>query len=405
MNIRKLALLLIITSLAMILISCTGTGSQEVDTIGIIVSMALDLDGDEVVLTSQVITPSQNAISTTMGTAQKHVQSRGKTILEAVRNATMSFDRRLYIPHNSIIIISEDFAKRGIGDFINFFAYDAEPRETAYMMVAKGTKASEILANNPASGDHLIRLIELIRLTSKSRSITIFEFFKYYMDRGTPVLTVIELVEKPVMNENTNKVEMKTIPSIEGGAPFYEDKLLCLYTEEEMIGFNFLVDEIEGGLIIFEVPDELVDKSRLIATSGKYTTVEILKSKTKNKVEIKDGKIHLKIDVILQGALAEETKGIDMTKSDIKNAIEDACSNKVKEYISGTLDRAQNELGVDTFGIDSLVHRKYPEVWREISKEWQKGIFSDITYEIKVETRLERTGLVIIPTNIRREKD
>lgn len=88
-----------------------------------------------------------------------------------------------------------------------------------------------------------------------------------------------------------------------------------------------------------------------------------------------------------------------LTDLKVKKVIEDACSNKVKEYISRTMDKAQKEFRVDTFGIDALFHSKYPEIWKEVSNEWET-IFTDISYKVNVKTDIQRTGLIDVPTNI-----
>lgn len=64
------------------------------------------------------------------------------------------------------------------------------------------------------------------------------------------------------------------------------------------------------------------------------------------------------------------------------------------------MDKAQKELKIDNFQIKKLVYIKYPEIWKEISDEWDKGIFPNISYSVKVDTNLIRTGLINIPSNL-----
>lgn len=167
-----------------------------------------------------------------------------------------------------------------------------------------------------------------------------------------------------------------------------------------MIGFNFLVDEIKNSIIEFEVPDQLVDNdNKYAATKGKYTVLEIKDSKTKNTLEIKDGKPNLIIDVKLRGVIGEDSKGLDLRYLNVLKATEEACSNRIKDIIRKTMDKAQKDLKVDTFGIDTLFHSKYPKEWKEISNDWE-SIFTEISYDINVETYIVRTGLLDMPTNV-----
>lgn len=171
----------------------------------------------------------------------------------------------------------------------------------------------------------------------------------------------------------------------------------------EMIGFNFIVNDIKGGLITFKTPNGLEEGKSVIGTEGKYTTVEILKSKTKNDIKIGNEKIHLNINVKLRVALHEEQKAIDLKNTDIINIIEDSCSKEVERLISRTLDKGQKEFGNDNFSIGVAVHQQYPEVWKEIAMEWD-NIFPDIIYSVNVETDIVKTGIINVPSNLRRAK-
>ena len=222
------------------------------------------------------------------GSSALYTQHEGDTIFEAIRNATLTFDRKLLYSHNEIIIFGEELAKRGIGQYINFFLYDNEPRESTFMLVAKDAKAYEVMGINEGLsstfGMYLEQLIRNHKYTSKTRSLNISEYIKYFYQRKTPVLGVVQVKEKRIINpEDTLKgLNHRDVLDVEGGAVFYKDSLIGYYSGEEMIGFNFLVDEIKNSIIEFEVPDQLVDNdNKYAATKGKYTVLEIKDSKTK----------------------------------------------------------------------------------------------------------------------------
>lgn len=45
-----------------------------------------------------------------------------------------------------------------------------------------------------------------------------------------------------------------------------------------------------------------------------------------------------------------------------------------------------------------MFHRKYPEEWKRIKKDWDE-IFSKADFEIEVNTDIIRTGLINTPIN------
>ncbi len=88
---------------------------------------------------------------------------------------------------------------------------------------------------------------------------------------------------------------------------------------------------------------------------------------------------------------------------EVFSRIERACSDRVKEIISNTLEKGQKEFKQDNFSIGVTVHQQYPKVWREIATDW-KNIFPEIAYEVNVETTIVEIGLINFPANLRRKK-
>ena len=400
---KKTILIIMVLIISILVASCAGP--RELDELGILVALGIDIENEKIIVTCEIVKPKGSTSGVSGEPTFVYTQSTGDTIFEALRNVTLEFEQRLFLSHNRVIVFGEEFAKRGIGDYVNFFLYDNEPRETANILVAKGCKAYDVLGINAgisdAPGDYLNGLIENFLYTSKTRSMTMMEYVKYFFSNGTPVLGVVQKVEKMkigIEQQQTSALD------ISGGAVFNGDRLRGYFTPEEMIGFNFIVNEIEGGLIVFETPDELSEDNEYIATKGKFTVIEIISSKTKNEIEIVDDKINLKINVTLKGVLGEDTKGLMVTELDIKDAIQEACSDKIEEYIRMVMNKAQKEFQLDSFSINVLFHRKYPEEWKKIENDWN-GIFSEITYDVNVKTDMIRTSLIDIPINIEKGRD
>lgn len=402
---KKIVLLIYFLIFTIILTACTG--SREVDNLGIVLLTAIDIEDEKIILTHEVMKPKRSTGGEKPAIEVEYIQSSGLTVFDAIRNATLNFDRKLFFSHNRVYIFGEEFARRGIGDYINFYLYDNEPRETSLILVAQGSKAYEVIGINggiaSTSSRYLEDLTQNFSLTSKTRNFTMYEYFRYFYSNGSPVVGVVRKKErKEIINADENSQSKKLALDISGGAVFDKDILVGYYTGEEMIGFNYIVDEIEGGLIVFETPDVFMNKLDLVATGNKYTTIEVASSKTKRDIKIEDGKIHLYIDVVIKGILGEETKGLRVTELEIKDAIEKACSDKVKEYISITMEKAQKEFKLDTFSIDTVFHGQHPKEWRDVSDNWL-SVFSDLEYTVNVRTHVIRTGLINIPTNIEKE--
>lgn len=414
--IRKLIIIIYLVIVPIFLSSCVAeVGGREIEKIAIATSIGIDYEDEKVVFTCEVANPSvYNSSSNSATSSPKsqgfvYPQGKGDTVRDAVNNINLHFDKKIFLAHSNLLIIGEEFAKRGITDLMDFFMRDNEPREDMYVVVAKEAKAYDIIGVRSglgrASGNYLYDILNNFPYNAKSINISFAEKYRYFYDVGNnPVVGVVWLEEaKPFDIEERREIQTKVVLNATGGAALRRDRLWGYFTGDEMIGFNFIVDEIKGGAIVFRTPDGSREDISIIGKDGRFTTVNILKSKTKNKINVNDGKIHLTINVKLRGELNEINQAMDVSDSQTILRIENACSQKVKELISATLNKGQKEFGQDNFSIGVAVHQQYPKLWKEISENWQ-DIFPEISFDVNVETTIVKSGLINTPANVRKRR-
>lgn len=404
MKIKKIIALGFIIILAIFSTSCKQ--QEELENIGIVIATALDFEDEKVVVTVEVTIPLNRA-EQSMNDNSMILQERGDTVLDAVRNITLNFDRKLFFSHNTVIIIGEDFANKGVINYLDLFTRDNEPRETSYLVVAKDSKAYELIGINSSfvgtTGEYLSAIIENSKYSLKARGLTVNEFFKYVYDRETPLLGVVYKRDIIEISPTTGEIGRKSILDVRGGAPFYKDKLVGYYTPDEMIGFNFIVNEVEEGIIVFEAPIELTEYSEIFSTTGIYTTFEIVKSATKHKIEIVDGRPFVNIEVVTKGLIVEDNRGLNTNILEVKNEVEKACEKQIEEYITMAMEKAQ-EFKTDSFGINHFFYIKYPKEYNKIADSWHDE-FSKMDYSVDVDVDIVRTGLTNTPSNIIKGED
>ena len=111
------------------LIICT-TGCfnyKELNEYAIATGMAIDLN-DDIYEVSFLISNSPKSSNSTSGKDYKTVvySGKGKTIYDCVKKIGIISPKEIYIGHLSIVLISEDVAKKGINESIDFLLQ--EPR-------------------------------------------------------------------------------------------------------------------------------------------------------------------------------------------------------------------------------------------------------------------------------------
>ena len=411
---RKVILFILIITISIIVVGCWD--SRELNSLGIAVVVGFDVEGDKTKATIEVIkpVPAQSSFESSSSNLVRYVQSTGDSLFGAVRNATLEFDRKIFLSHNKVFIFGEEFAKKGIIGHIDVIQRDHEFRESGYLVVAKGSRAEDVMGISSGirdiPGEYIEDLIKNQPATSKSVKINANEFLKYYYDIGRqPVMGVIQKKDKKPMGKSNSKNKKEEELLYEGLAIFKKDKLIGFLNGDETKSFNFIEGEVKGGLIEFPTP--MLDRSISSATkktqtlgsfgsasSKDLTVVEILRSKTKNDIEIQNGKVILKTKVNIKAMLGEETAGIDTADEETISVLNKSCSNKVKKDIETTIEKVQHEYKVDIFGFDSLFHRKYPKEWQKIKNNWNE-VFSKAEVKVEVEAEIVRTGLTSTPSS------
>lgn len=415
-SVKKLTITLYIIISSIFLSSCVAeVGGSEIEKIAIATSIGIDYENEKVVITCEVASPSVNNSSSSSVPSSPisqgfvYPQGRGDTVRDAINNINLHFDKKIFLAHSNLLIIGEEFAKRGITDLMDFFMRDNEPREDMYVVVAKEAKAYDIIGVRAglgrATGNYLYDILNNFPYNAKSINISFAEKYRYFYDIGNnPVVGVVWLEEVKAFDiEERREMKTKMVLNATGGAALRRDRLWGYFTGNEMIGFNFIVDEIRGGAIVFRTPEDSKEDISIIGEDGRFTTVNILRSKTKNKISVNDGEIHLTVNVKLRGELNEINQAMNVGDSKTIFRIEEACSQKVKELISDTLNKGQKEFKQDNFSIGVAVHEQHPKLWKEISENWQ-DIFPKISFDVNVETTIVKSGLINTPANVRKRR-
>lgn len=410
---KKILFLNIIIIMSIFLTACWN--AMELNALGITLVIGLDFEDDKVLLTAEIIepVPAKEKASMKRGSIVTYVQGTGDNVFDAFRDITLKFDRKLYIAHNKVIIFGEEFARRASVTDLDLLVRDREQRETAYLLIAKGSKAYEVMGVasglEEIPGNYILKLIENFKYNPKVIKVNLAEYLRYFYDRGQqPVLGVIEKREKLKINkiEKSNGGKEYELTVI-GGAAFKREKLVGFLDGIETKAFNIIMGRAKSGIITFPTPNitdtnsgptkpiESDIKSEGISNI-RISTVDIINMKTKKDVEIIDGNIVLKVKVKLRGSLEEITGDIDISTKDNMLKVEEACSKEIKKRIEDTILKVQREFESDIFGFGSAFHRKYPKEWHKVKDNWN-DIFSKSDFQVEIETNIIRTGLINTP--------
>lgn len=391
---RKLILILIVSLTLTTLTGCWNR--RELNELGFVVAIGVDkADDGQYLFTVQMVDPSEVASRKGGGgrTPVTAYRTKGKTLYEAAAKLTTFAPRAPYWAHNQIYIYGEAVAREGIGKLIDVHEREHEVRSNFYFVIAKDTKAYDVLqiltpmeeiparkmfdslktAAHTVGSTVEIRRDELVAaLTSDGR------------DAVLSGLQVIGDVKKGKEKDNVETIYDHARLQYRDVGVFHADKLVGWLNEEESKGFNFTQGKLEKTFI------------GLPCTGGKMV-VELIRSEHKIKGQVQHGKPQIKIQIIGEANLSEvECASLDVMQTATIAEMEAKLNAKVRSMIIAAIEKCQTEYKADIFGFGEVIHRADPVAWRTLKTDWRKH-FAKTQVDVSVDMRIRRIGTISTP--------
>lgn len=412
MNRKLICLLLLIVCIAPALSGCGSVGAKrELSSLAIVLGMAIDKpdgsedvefenfgeDSEKLLLTTQVVrtlATSQNSTGSEssgsgsgsggegdLGNTYWNVKTVGGNILETLRSAIHITNRRLYIAHNQVVIISKEVAEDGIAEYLDYFFRDHETRYDVDLIISDG-RAEDVLdvgshlESFPA--EDLKKLIEKQRDGGFAPFCSLFSFMSdYKIPNKSALIPYVKIVEP----END---EISPYLYVAGSAVFKRDKMVTALKEKETRGALWLLGEVKSGVIALKYKDTNV-------------SLEIMEGSGDFKASYKDGRIKVKGDISVTCVLGEY-QGTDSITSETMEELRKECAAEIEKEVRSAFDAVRKEQA-DIYGVAEYFYRYQPKIWDEISDDFEE-LYKDAELELSVDAELIRTGSLLEPADV-----
>jgi spore germination protein KC len=309
------------------------------------------------------------------------LRSTGPTVFEAVRNATFQSSRRLFLSHNQVLIISEAVAKGGLLPALEFFVRDHEPRNTQWLLLTPDEPVEILDAAAGLERVSALAIVDLMKqyqLTSKIKPVYLADYIKTRIEKTTAnTLPIIRIYE------TAGKKELL----LDGTAILKEDRLVGFLDHKETRGLLWVLGEVRGGVITVDLP------------GGGKATFEIFDAIPKVKVEFKEGRVQVKIEIKERAGLGAQTTYADLSTPEQFKKLENLQTKAIEDEIRAALAKAK-AYKADIFGFGEYLYKHDHRTWQRLQKEWER-YFVDAQVEIKIEAMVEELGLVTRPATYR----
>lgn len=353
---------LIIITLFILLISSGCYNYKEINDMAIVSSIGIDKDNknDKYIVSAQIMNSKESEDSED---SQITVYTKeGDTVHEALRNITLKSPRKLYGNHLSKIVLSEEVAKEGIDNILDTFNRVTEVRNEFIITIVKEDKASDVLKVLTTTESIPAEYVKLsLKIADKTSGLTyatkLDEFISLYLKKGIdPVVPVLKIDKKEKKGTTINNITTTNPISkivIEDLAVTNKGKLETYLKNEEVIGYNFLRNQIQKMIIPVKCDDE-----------NNYASISILKNKTKSNAAKKDNKYIINFNINSEAIITEYNCKKDLTDEKVIKELEKDTEKKIKRYIKKSLNK-QKETKGKFLGLERIIYLDYPKYKNE----------------------------------------
>lgn len=376
--------LLLFLFLILVTLSTTGCWNlRNLNQMGIVAAIGIDKGTDaNIKLSVQVIKPTDVKKG---GAAQSGsrsssavwvITSTGDTVFDAILNLIKKSGRKLFYPHNYVIVLGEEMAREGVFPIIDWFNRDHEVRPLTWVLVTEG-KAEDIIRGTSEMekipGEQIDRMVRDSGAVSQTVAINLLSFYCSLTETSSAVIGKIQKKTKDGLDEFI----------LEGAGVFRADKLFSWLTPMESRGFLWVKDKVKSGIISVPCPEN----------PNEFISLEVIKAHSKVTPTLKKGEISLQINIEVESNLSERMCSQDFEENDTFEKLEEEENEAIKDEIYRIIEKAQKDYKLDIFGFGVTLKQKLPHEWQTVKSEWDK-IFPEVNVDVVVNSKIKRTGLL-----------
>lgn len=329
------------------------------------------------------------------------------SILEGLNLLATSTSRRISLVHTKLMIFSEDFAREGVGGFLQPIARYRETRRVMQVIVCKGTAEAFIKQNTTFIGQGLSKTLELKQKQSQDTGFfprsTFHEFYRAVLSEYTqPFATYAGI--NPFTNlkpdRKAGEPPLKTgrgylpgkVPKTGdvkdeyvGTAVFNGDKMVGALDSYETRYFLMILGEFKRGFMTIE------DKK----APGKSIILDIRPGRVpKINARFEAGRPIIDVNLYVEADVSSIQSRYPYENADKIDELNNQVRGHVQGGVEKVIKKTQQEFKTDVFGFGYKVAHNFSNIDKFEKYNW-KSHYSEALVNVNVNTNIRRTGLMI----------
>ncbi|MFC7322620.1 Ger(x)C family spore germination protein [Halobacillus campisalis] len=384
-----------VLTLLILLGGCSG--QEELNELLILTGIGVDLGEDDTVkVTFQATNPQAQAGGEAGGGGASQAnsytfESEGEDMIEAVFNARDILSRKLFFPHISSLLISEEFAReRGVHEVSDFLERHYEIRDSYLLFITKDSSAATILNTfTPLDNSSTKNIESLTKVRGGTLSIKDgielenFIRWRYGEDRD-PVVMGVEKVNKQSSSTNTEDLN-----EIEGNKSALRLTGLALFDKDYLVDWLSYKDSVAWAIITKKSANI---KSYTVKCPEDEGTIGFLLKEMEVKAEPKivneqlNYSLQLEGHINLQGLSCQIKLSTEQGVNELQTIINEDMENELQSALANA-----KESQLDYYGIKNQLSKKQPEEWKKVKDNWS-SLYENMSIETDVNIYLESPG-------------
>ncbi len=316
-------------------------------------------------------------------------ENEDKTIQSALRTIINESPKKLYLAHMQLLVISEEIAREGINDSLDFFLRNTDTNPELLILIAnEENKAIDILSTlTPVEMNPTTNLLDSLEETYKYEATAMYDSSLYeIVDKimcsyRNPLITSVKLIgdkEEAKSPENIEAASAKSKLVISNVAYFYNDKMIGYLEKDEVKVANMIANRFKNTIIQTQV-------------NSAMAAYEIIESKTKMETKMNDNSFDIEISIDIKANLSEIAEEYEIKNSENLKYLEDCLKSKVTEMVNNYLYSIKNKYKIDLCGFGDMLYKKYGKKFSENSE----GYLDRLNFKVNVNVNLENEGSVL----------
>lgn len=384
--------------LVLILFTLTGCWNyNELNNFAIATGFAIDIKDDEYEVTVLISNAQKESSNDGKGSASAAVyKGTGETIFEAIKDASMSISKQIYVSHIEVLVLSEEVAQTKTLEVIDFFFRYPYTRNQFLLVIAENSKAGDTFEiTTPLETYPSQNISKNLEITDKLQgyvyTVTFNDFVQMIIEEGInpilPTISIVGDVEEGNKEDNIKQNEPSTYLKLGTMAIFQGSDLVGIGGKDETKGINFINDKITTTLITSDYNDSKV-------------VIEINDSATKIEVNLAEEIPKFKVKIESVGTITEVTGDVKIEEPETIEKIKKLSEEEIKRICNEGINYAK-DMQTDVFGFGNMIYKKDHKLWKEIKENWNTEMFSQVDVEIEVNLDLKTKGSIDTTIEVR----